>query len=116
MVTLGSRGVSVQGPEAERAYHVCLIPTRAAQVQDLVARDPMRVCGCGDAFAAGAFACLEGAGHLLLPAANAPRRSVLAAVAGCAAALRWLGYSPELSAVDFTVASSDASSPTAAVA
>jgi sugar/nucleoside kinase (ribokinase family) len=104
-LTLGGDGVLVSRAGRATATHVYLNPqTRlAAEIRELAARRPTHACGCGDAFAAGAFAELETRHSLLVNGGRRAPREVRAALSGYAAALRRLGYQAPLSAAELTV-------------
>jgi sugar/nucleoside kinase (ribokinase family) len=71
------------------------------EVQALVSANPARVCGAGDAFAGGVFASAEVEHSFLV--GNPVDRTHPAQIgsAGCAAALRHLGYMKPLTLGDF---------------
>jgi sugar/nucleoside kinase (ribokinase family) len=102
-VTRGPDGVVVSEPGPGPAFHVRLAAKVWLDVQRFVANDPAELCGAGDAFAGGACASLEGLGSVVpgLDGHFAP--AVRAAVAGCASALRWVGWRRPLCARDFRV-------------
>jgi sugar/nucleoside kinase (ribokinase family) len=101
-ITMGRDGVMVSGPGGDVAFHVSLIPNLAEKVQETVRQDPTRVCGCGDAFLGGATAMIV-TGDSLVSELDADPKPVAAAIAGCATAVRWLGFIPHLRAADFAV-------------
>lgn len=103
-VTLSGDGVLVWEPGASAPVHVRLRGRRAAEVRVWVASGQANVCGAGDAFSAGVVTALESGESVLsgrLPRSSA--RYVAAALAGCASAVRWLGFQPVLTAQDFDV-------------
>jgi sugar/nucleoside kinase (ribokinase family) len=106
-LTMGSDGVVVAQTDRATATHVYLDPQArlSAEMQALAADHPAHVCGCGDAFAAGAFADLETRQSLLVEEDNNYPRDVRAALSGCAAALRRLGYDGPVSEEEFVVSS-----------
>ncbi len=106
-LTLGSDGVVISQADRATVTHVYLNPQArlSAEMKALVAGHPTHVCGCGDAFAAGAFADLETQQSLLVKKGNDYPQEVRAALSGCAAALRWLGYDGRVSEEEFMVSS-----------
>jgi hypothetical protein len=102
-LTLGERGVLVANPEDMTVLHVRLAPVRGRAVQARL-RDHSRVCGCGDCYA-GAVTLYSVTGRSVFgcgPLHDSP--FVSAALAGCAAAVRRLGYEGPLAPGDFRVA------------
>ena len=99
-ITLGAEGVLVSSPFESAVYHIKLRPEVWLEVQEF-ARNPVRRCGCGDAFAAGAFVRIEAVPDSGAGRADAP---VLAALSGCMSALAWLGFARRLGPGDFVVA------------
>jgi sugar/nucleoside kinase (ribokinase family) len=103
-LTMGKLGTLVVGAGQSIAFHLCLKPLLSAEVQ-VFAAHPSRVCGCGDAFAAGVLADLEAGQSLLTGERKTLPPEVWAGLAGCAAALHWLGYQHKLCEEDFTIRS-----------
>ena len=101
-VTMGAKGALVSLIGSDDVVRVCLRPGVARAVSTCVAAAPSGVCGCGDAFGAGAVAAMEtGRSWLVEPAGCVS--AVYWALSGCAAALRHLGYSRPLTPSDFDV-------------
>jgi|GEM_PF-4907431 Sugar kinases, ribokinase family len=98
LVTMGSRG-AIGLRKGGAPFHVSLGTKHARGVRSLVAENPARVNGAGDAFAAGA-AVAWFSGQTL---AITPHDPISTTIAGNATALRWLGYPAPLSADDFIV-------------
>ncbi|MGA2267806.1 MAG: hypothetical protein ABSH44_04975 [Bryobacteraceae bacterium] len=101
-LTLGKDGVLVTDPEDMTARHVRLAPAKHRDVQRHL-RDHSKVCGCGDCYA-GAVTLYTVAGRSVFgagPLNDSP--FVSAAVAGCGAAVRRLGYTGPLGPDDFVV-------------
>jgi sugar/nucleoside kinase (ribokinase family) len=101
-LTMGEEGVLVAGSSSSLIHHVRL-DRHWADVQQLVSQDATRLCGAGDCFAAGASVYLETGATRLAGIASVPSDAVGAALAGCAAAVRWLGSVLGLTARDFDV-------------
>lgn len=99
-LTLGKRGVLAAA--GNEVVHVHMRQARLADVQSYIACDPVRVCGCGDAFSAGASMNMF-FGRSLLSSDRAASLLEETAFAGCAAAVRWLGFMPPLQRGDFVV-------------
>ena len=102
-LTLGKDGLLVSDLATMTIYHVSLRGEVEASVQAALASAGLTVCGCGDAAAAGVLAYLEAGRSLLSGEPRSLPRSVAAAQAGTAAALRRLGFSRSLSPGDFVV-------------
>ncbi len=102
-LTLGEEGVLVSNPEEMTVLHVRLASAKSRQVLASL-RDHSRVCGSGDRYA-GAVTLHMSAGCSVF-GVGALRGSPFAsaAVAGCAAAVRGLGYEGALGPGDFAVA------------
>jgi sugar/nucleoside kinase (ribokinase family) len=102
-VTMGVRGVLLADPENMTVLHVRLSKGRAEGVRKAVGRDHSRVCGCGDAYA-GAVTAFMLAGRSVWGAGSLHGSPfAAAAIAGCAAAVRHLGYLGPLAPEDFVV-------------
>ena len=102
-VTLGKHGVLLVEPGMPAASHVALRPELADLVDAIVASDGRRACGCGDAYSAGCTAHLAVGRTLVNGPAGSLSTTVLAALEGSAAALRWLGFNRTISINDFDV-------------
>jgi len=104
-LTLGAEGVLVASPVLDDALHVRLVRGPWEQIQEHVRQDSTKLCGAGDAFAAGVTVYLQTGKSLLAggPPSHAPE--VNAALAGCALAVRWIGWEPRLSQGDFWIRS-----------
>jgi hypothetical protein len=101
-LTLGEAGVLVSNPEDMTVLHVRLAAGKNREVRACL-RDHSQVCGSGDRYA-GAVTLHMVAGRSVLGAGalhGSPFAS--AAVAGCAAAVRRLGYEGPLGPGDFLV-------------
>ena len=101
-LTMGKEGVLVAAPGDNAVAHVRLGPTQTEQLQRQLRGYPWRVCGCGDAFASGAFTRLE-TGRTAVLGGDSGGVVYSAALAGCAAAVQWLGWEPRLREQDFHV-------------
>ncbi|MGJ5814517.1 hypothetical protein [Paludibaculum fermentans] len=99
-VTMGADGVLAGGPYRGCAYHVRLSPVVWERLQSLVASDPTRLSGVGDAFAGGLAAYLV-SGRSTAGCFTALPAPAAAAAAGTSAAARWLGFGGPLRASDF---------------
>lgn len=99
-LTMGKEGALVVGPGCPIVHHVRL-DGPSPGVQSLIRRDPTRVCGAGDAFAAGAFVALETRVPLVSGGDGVASPVIRAGLAGCAAAVRWLGRVEGLRVLDF---------------
>jgi len=101
-VTLGKDGVLVSADKD--VYHIRLNQTTSACMQAQVRRSPERVNGAGDAFAAGVFSYIE-AGCSLLPdpVLKTYPIAVSGALAGCCAAINWIGYPNPVEIEDFDI-------------
>jgi len=93
----------VAEPALDSVCHVRLEPGPWAGVQRLVAEDSSRLCGAGDAFAGGTAVYLEYLKTLAAGIDGHYPPVVNAAIAGCAAAVRWIGFERSLRAGDFAV-------------
>jgi hypothetical protein len=100
-VTCGESGTLVCEPGSRSGYRVILKRSAWDAVQRVVSAEGAALCGAGDAYAGGVVAAVApvrfgnlGAGW---PAA------VRSGLAGCATAVRWIGYRRLLSAADFAV-------------
>jgi sugar/nucleoside kinase (ribokinase family) len=102
-MTLGKDGVVVTAPDLESPCCVRLASGPWAEVQRLVAQDPARLCGAGDAFAGGATVYLECSSTLTRGLDGRYEPAVNAAIAGCAASVRWIGLERSLGTTDFQV-------------
>jgi hypothetical protein len=102
-ITQGRDGVVVLPAESQVAYHVRLRPDRLREVQALVLPNPAKVCGCGDAFVAGACVEAEIGRSVMCSTPDQLLPAQRAAVSGCSLALRWLGYERPLSTRDFSI-------------
>jgi hypothetical protein len=105
-VTMGKRGVLSMATGSIMPFHVELDDRAAVAVEtrEIVRRRPARLCGAGDAFAAGVMA-RRAFGQSLLSGSGAFRPHVQDALAGCASALRWVGVSSGLSVGAFRLRS-----------
>lgn len=88
-LTLGKDGVLAYSQEMSTAYHVRLRAAAWERAQEL-ARAPVHLCGCGDAFAAGVVLGMLGQAGSLISAGGAVLRGALM---GSVVALSWLGWS-----------------------
>jgi sugar/nucleoside kinase (ribokinase family) len=104
-LTLGKEGVVVTGPDLESPYCVRLALDPWAEVQRIVAENPARLCGAGDAFAGGVTVYLECLATLAAGLDGHYPPAVNAAISGCAASVRWIGLERVVGAVDFQVSS-----------
>jgi hypothetical protein len=102
-LTLGEEGVLVTGPGLGVPCQVRLAPGTWNAVQQRVAEDPARLCGIGDAFAGSVAANLECFATFVADLDTHHPAPLNAAISGCAAAARWLGFDPLLNAADFEV-------------
>lgn len=101
-LTLGREGVLVANPEDMTVLHVRLAPAKSREVQAHL-RDHSRVCGCGDSYA-GAVTLYTVAGRSVFGGgALHDSPFAAAAVAGCGAAVRRLGYDGPLGPGDFVI-------------
>jgi len=102
-LTLGPEGVLVAGPGLDKPQHIRLAEGPWHEVQVHVSQDSTKLCGAGDAFAAGVTVYLQTGKSLLAggPPWYAPE--VNAALAGCALAVRWIGWEPQLHQGDFVI-------------
>ena len=99
-VTCGESGTLVSGPGSLSGYRVILSRAVWDAVQRVVSVRASAVCGAGDAYAGGVVAAeVPGFGRLGVGEVAAVR----SALAGCAAAVRWIGYRRPLRAADFAV-------------
>jgi sugar/nucleoside kinase (ribokinase family) len=100
-ITLGKDGVLASAPGGCEC-HIALCPGPSAAIQACVALDPARTNGAGDAFLAGAAAFYaEGASLVEGITQSSSNPTVAAGISACAAAVRWMGYQPTLTAGDF---------------
>jgi sugar/nucleoside kinase (ribokinase family) len=101
---MGKRGVLSVAADSIEPIHVELDNRTgvAVETQEVVRSRPARLCGAGDAFAGGVLV-RRAFGWSLLSDAGAFRPHVQDALAGCAAALRWIGVSSRLAADAFDV-------------
>ena len=102
-LTLGREGVLVAGPGLDSPRHVRLAQRPWEQVQERVGRDSTKLCGAGDAFAAGVTVHQQTGKSLLAGAPPSYAPELNAALAGCALAVRWIGWEPPLSESDFII-------------
>jgi len=101
-LTLGRDGVLLTNPEDMTILHVRLSRGKDREVQRGL-RDHSGVCGCGDSYAA-AVTLYSVAGRSVFGASPlGPDTFVSAALAGCGAALRHLGFAGPLGPEDFVV-------------
>ncbi len=91
-LTMGRYGVLSAGVGSWDPIHIRLHQGSDLDIdtQALVRDYPARLCGAGDAFAAGVLASVA-FGHSLLTDGNQLPAHIQNALAGCASALRWIG-------------------------
>lgn len=97
-ITMGKRGVISTAAASAELLHTELTARAgiAAKAQEIAERHPARLCGAGDAFAAGVLV-RRAFGYSLTADANFSRTShIQDALAGCASALAWIGVSDAL--------------------
>ena len=94
-LTSGIQGVLAG--QGDAIYQVRLKPAASEEVERLLGGRSTRTLGCGDAFAAGAFAAMERAHASQLPS------GIDAAIAGCLSSIRWLGLGLGFAEDDFAV-------------
>jgi sugar/nucleoside kinase (ribokinase family) len=103
-VTMGKRGVMSAAAGAAELVHVELDSRAevAIEAQEIARERPARLCGAGDAFAAGVLV-RRAFGRSLLSCPGTFRSHIDDALAGCASALRWIGVCSCLAADAFVV-------------
>lgn len=103
-VTMGKRGVMSAAAGAAELVHVELDSRAevAIEAQEIARERPARLCGAGDAFAAGVLV-RRAFGRSLLSCPGTFRSHIDDALAGCASALRWIGVCSCLAAGAFVV-------------
>jgi sugar/nucleoside kinase (ribokinase family) len=101
-VTLGENGILAADLPADTIFHVRLRKNAAQAVQSSISESPLRVCGAGDAAAAGIFIFRE-RGSALMPGLSGLPPAVAASMAACAAALSRIGLASVLRPPDFDV-------------
>jgi len=104
-VTMGKHGVLSAAAAAAEFVHVELDSRAevAIEAQEIASERPARLCGAGDAFAAGVLVRRAFGGSLLSCPGAAFRSHIDDALAGCASALRWIGVCSCLTAGAFVV-------------
>jgi len=112
-ITMGAEGVLAAAPAGGAIYHVRLQGDLWRTVQLRVQADPTSLAGVGDAFSGALAAYLVAGRSVVGPLAGLPLPAA-AAIAGSAAALRWLGFGGLLRVSDFRCVCMDASSAAAA--
>jgi hypothetical protein len=101
-ITLGKQGTLVSDPEEMAVLHVRLSPEKYRDVAAYL-RDHSRVCGCGDCYAGAASLYTLTGRSVFGDGALHSSRFASAAIAGCAAGVRRLGYEGSLDPGDFVV-------------
>jgi sugar/nucleoside kinase (ribokinase family) len=103
-VTMGKHGVLSMAAGSNDLVHVELDPASRVfeQVQTIVQTRPANLCGAGDAFAGGLMG-LRAFDWSLLSMKQVVDSHVRAALAGCASALRWVGFRSDLPVEAFLV-------------
>jgi sugar/nucleoside kinase (ribokinase family) len=91
-ITMGDRGVISMPARSLDCVHVELLRNSAAAVETraVIARGPARLCGAGDAFAAGVMV-RRAFDWSLMCGVNGYGRHVHDALGGCTSALHWIG-------------------------
>ncbi len=102
-LTLGKEGALVSDPEEMAVFHVRLNSAKSQEVRAHL-RDHSGVCGCGDCYAGAATLYSVTGRSVFGDLALSKSRFVSASIAGCAAAVRRLGYNGTLCPHDFVVA------------
>ncbi len=103
-LTMSSLGALVAKAGDASVWHARLRPDIGEEVSRVAALG-RRVCGCGDAFAAGVLAERQVGASLLQDDGKVYPEEVKWNLAGNAAAVRWLGYERKLSGEDFVIQS-----------
>ena len=103
-VTMGKRGVLSMATGCNVLTHIELNPRGevAFEVQRIAVERPAGLCGAGDSFAGGLLMARAFGLSLLSGACTFPPH-VHAALAGCASALRWIGFQSSLTVASFLV-------------